>query len=228
MWRANNGASGTIHIKAWWAANFVDGLLYAGNTPSVWTTLNCGVPNALVVLKMVTTDVGGYNIRFRRYGEAKEVNNYGESLDRVDMHEIRITYTMMLTDALGRIEWKGEVNKNVTCTLVCFINPASFSQHTLHDGVMAAWADIGTPFGKGLLFCRCYNKEVAADPFCLCFREDGETDDMEYEGGCTTMAAYNDEIAHVLVLVDEAGLFEGKKASGTGSDALITSLAYSG
>jgi hypothetical protein len=230
-WKSNGTGNAEISIMGWWAAGFVDETIASGDTaPTTYTTLDVGVDDALCVLKCETDDAEpwGYKGNFKQYAEEKDNQYYNEDVAVVNFMPTATTYALVFTDAEGRVKWKADSDDDYTIRLVCYITPDDTSAYVMYDDTLGVnWTDIDTNKSKGFAYCRWYNTETSANPWCYLARYNGETEVPTYQAGCTNAAAYNDQVSYSFVPVDENGLFEARLwMLGYGDEVKITRLAF--
>lgn len=208
-WVTNAAADNiTITRLAYWPDPPMPNWNFSGAVgPVPYADLNLGVANALAILKVETTDVGGYFFFFRSKGETgPQWSASGVSIGNTT--SLNSGYVIVKTNADGIVEFEGNAAMDYSITLLGFILGADFVEMVVYDGIVpAAYQDMDTPLGRGFVYMKMLHDVVAGLPL-MEFRENGEALIINGDSGCSSNSAALTQIGYVFMLLDPYGTCE--------------------
>jgi len=213
QWRSSIAENMTITRLAYWPnPPMPETVIASGALPALgWYSLDCGVPNALVILSF-TRDAGAGTVYLREHGETHDC----DQTSIVNWTGIQVAptfnYVAMITDADGYIDWYSPgPGANFTITLRVYIGgvePDSLVLFTGDAPPTGTWWDLDSPNGRCVMILKGL-KTAGAGALPTMYRENGTAQVIENSSnpGTINMTALN-IIAYTLVLLDQYGTCE--------------------
>ena len=238
QWKLAAGAGNvTLWRIAYWPEPPVPDIEIATgiNAPIVFTQLNTGIPNALVLLHFSSGVAIPKNFMVQEYGETNDMDT-ASGIAGCTCGATPATYdghVMMLTDSLGRLQWKVWFTPNVdyiirlVAYIPCIVNQPKLLLYSGVNNSSATYQDIPTPFGRGFMLLKGLHTGGAAT--AVAFRENGAAQGAYHGGpGVTCLELGAGFLSYVLVPLDTYGVAEWGDASGVGTTVDLTAVAISG
>lgn len=233
-WKANVAHAVTITRLAYWKLpSMPDTTLYSGNTPATgWYNLNCGVPNALVILRVKSSegDISAIKMPLAKKDETNTVVNaemkgaaFGNNI--WDDHQ---AYIVQLTDDEGYIKWYSfYADRNIEIELACVVPGYQKIYLEIFNGAgSAAWAALTEVALGGKCFAWLYVEETTggAASYPKYFRENGSALDMASPVFCVASCSLQpvNTFSYVLVPFDVTSTVEWSE--GTDHNCIIKAV----